>query len=282
MITKHNFGWALAALALSASACSEDPGTGRVAFTTWGEEYIEQEIPADELADGWRVTFDKFLVVLRDVTVADLDGNLGARMEGAVLVDHKAPGVKPVVTFEGLEARPWERVSFAIAPADGDVALEGATEADRELMLGAGAAVHVEARAGKGGVEKRMRWTFAAPTAYRACRGDKDGKETEGVLVTNGGTDAVELTVHGDHLFYDDLQAQNAVLRFDAIASADANADDEITLEELSAVKLVDIPEGSYGTGSAGDINDLGAFVAALARTLGHFRGEGECVSGDP
>ena len=270
------------ALALAAAGCSEDAGSGGVAFTTWGEEYIEQEIPAAAFEDGWRVAFDRFLVVLSDVSVADLDGNVGASMEGSVLVDHKTPGRKPVVTFDGLEAKPWERVSFQIAPVAEDTALEGATEADRQLMLDAGAAVHIEARAAKDGVEKRIDWTFAAPTAYRDCRGDKDGKETEGVLVTNGGTDAVELTIHGDHFFYDDLQAESAVLRFDAIANADADMDGAVTLEELSAVKLVDLTEGSYGTGSAGDINDLGAFVSALARTLGHFRGEGECVSTDP
>jgi uncharacterized protein YndB with AHSA1/START domain len=270
------------ALGLFAAGCGEDGGSGAVEFTTWGEEYIEQEIPAAGFEDGWRVTFDKFLVVLRNVTVADRDGNVGARMEGSLLVDHKAQGRKPVVAFEALEAKPWERVSFEISPADEGVALEGATDADKQLMLDAGAAVHIEARADKAGVEKRMRWTFPAPTAYRDCKGDKDGKETEGVLVTNGGTDSVELTIHGDHFFYDDLQADNAVLRFDAIASADADANGEVTLEELAAVKLVDIPEGSYGTGSAGDINDLGAFVTSLARTLGHFRGEGECVSADP
>jgi hypothetical protein len=192
------------------------------------------------------------------------------------------PGVKPVVTFDGLEAKAWERVSFEIGPISQDTALEGATEADKQLLLDAGASVHVEARIGKAAVEKRIVWTFSIATAYRECGGEKDGKETEGVLVTNGGTDAVELTIHGDHFFYDDLQAEAAVLRFEAMAGADADADGEVTLEELSAVNLVDIPEGSYGTGSAGDINDLGAFVAALSRTLGHFRGEGECVSGDP
>ena len=41
------------------------------------------------------------------------------------------------------------------------------------------------------------------------------------------------------------------------------------------------VPAG-YGTGSAGDVNDLGAFVTALSRTLGHCLGEGECVSVDP
>lgn len=272
---------ALGAAALLATGCSED-GAGSVAFTTWGEEYIEQEIPASDFTDGWRVTFQKFLVVIRDVTIADRDGNIGAQMQGSVLVDHKLPGSKPVVSFEDLEAKPWERVSFEVAPASAATRLEGATEEDRQLMLDGGASVHAEGQIEKAGVMKSFRWAFTGATAYRECRGERDGKETEGVLVTNGGTEPVELTIHGDHLFYDDLQAHAAVLRGDAIAAADADMDGEVTLAELTAVRLVEIPEGSYGTGSAGHIDDLGAFVAALSRTVGHFRGEGECISGDP
>ena len=54
-----------------------------------------------------------------------------------------------------------------------------------------------------------------------------------------------------------------------------------MTLAELSAVKLARLPKenGPYGTGSAADVTDLGAFVTGLTRTVGHFRGEGECIS---
>jgi hypothetical protein len=107
------------------------------------------------------------------------------------------------------------------------------------------------------------------------------------VVVTNGGTDAVQLTVHGDHLFYDDLEAPTAQRRFDAIACADADANGDVTLEELGKASL--LPDSSaadpacrarpaYRPGSQ-SVNDLGGFVRALARTTGHYRGVGECVS---
>lgn len=284
---KIHQGVCAAALSLAAAAlagCGDDgaSGTGSVAFTTWGEDYIEQEIPAADLEDGWSIRFHKFLLVLRNVTVADREGNVGARMQGSILFDHTQPGPKPVVTFHDLEAGPWERVSYEITPPDADTTLVGATEADGEYMRSAGASVHIEATARKGDVEKRLDWTFTAATRYADCAGEKDGKHTEGVLVTNGGTDTVELTIHGDHFFYDDLQAASAKRRFAPIAAADADDDGEVTLEELAAVRLVEIEEGSYGTGSAGNVDDLGAFVTALSRTIGHFRGEGECISVDP
>lgn len=66
-------------------------------------------------------------------------------------------------------------------------------------------------------------------------------------------------------------------LRFDALAAADANADGEVTLDELTAAPL-DVR--LYDPSGLGAVN-FGAFVTALARTVGHFRGEGECtVSG--
>lgn len=40
--------------------------------------------------------------------------------------------------------------------------------------------------------------------------------------------------------------------------------------------------DGAYGTGAAANVNNLREFVTALSRTLGHFRGEGECFASEP
>lgn len=259
----------------------ESAGSGAVSFSTWGEDYIETEIPATTFADGWSIKYSKFLIVLGDIRVADDAGKVGAQMETTILVDQHVAGVKPIQSFSNLEAKPWTDVSYALLPADASTALgPGVMAADLTMMKDKGYAVYVEATAEKGAQKKTFHWGFSVPTKYAQCRGDKDGREIEGVLVTNGGTDNVQLTIHGDHFFYDDLQSQDALTRFDAIASSDADADGEITLAELSQKKLVTIDPGmgGYGTGTFADINDLGAFVTALSRTLGHFRGEGECV----
>jgi hypothetical protein len=88
----------------------------------------------------------------------------------------------------------------------------------------------------------------------------------------------VQLTTHGDHLYYDRLQASpdpeiKTSLRFDTLAAADANDDGELTLEELNAAPLNVRLYDPSGLGAA----THGAFVTSLARTVGHFRGEGEC-----
>lgn len=276
-------------LGLASSACSgSDPtgsgGEGTVSFTTWGEEYIEQEIPPDPgdhsgFIDGWTVSYEKFLVNFQNIKVADASGKIAAAMAGPWLVDNKVEGVKSLIDFERVAAKAWDRVSYEIAPATDDTELmRGATAADKQLMLDGGFSIYVAAVATKGELEKHYAWGFAIGTRYNECHSEQDGRDEAGVVVTNNSTVEVQLTTHGDHLYYDRLQASpdpavNTSLRFDAIAAADKDDDGEVTLEELAAtpldVRLYD-PSGFEAA-------TQGAFVTSLARTIGHFRGEGEC-----
>jgi len=276
----------LALLALApvpaCSSSSSSDGQGAVAFSVWGEEFIEQEIPAAEFADGFSVRFDKFLVAVADVSVAEAGGAPAATMKEQKLFDMHVPGERAVVTFPNLPGKAYTHVSYRIGPVTAAaVVSEGATEADKQLMVAGGFSVYVEGTLKKDATTKKLKWGFRTNTLYDRCEGEIAGKMTEGVVVTNGGTDNAQLTIHGDHLFYDDLQAAEAKVRGENIAAADKNGDGEVTLEELAAVKLTDIPKdkGTYGTGSAAGINDLRAFVEALSRTVGHFRGEGECFA---
>jgi hypothetical protein len=275
--------FALAGLAaLAACSSSEAVGKGRVAFSTWGEEYIEKEIPADIVADGWVIHYNRYLVTFRDIKVADTaSGTVAAEMKGSKLFDMTTPGVKPIVTFDDLPAKPWDHVSYEISPSTSDTELGAASDADKQMMVSGGYSIYVDAVATKGAVTKTYKWGFSTATLFDRCKGELGGKDTDGVVVTNGGTDDPQLTIHGDHLYYDDLQAKEARVRFDNIAGADADNDGVVTLDELGSVKLAAIPKanGPYGTGSAAGINDLKAFVTALSRTIGHYRGEGECFA---
>src|SRR5690606_24281502 len=127
-------------------------------------------------------------------TIADAEGNTGAKMEGAIVFDHTLAGEKPVFTAEDLEAKRWESVSFQVPVADAGAALsEGVTEADRDLLVSAKASVYAAGTAVKGDVTKKFAWSFPVSTEYGQCKGDLDGKETPGALVTNGGVDRIQL-----------------------------------------------------------------------------------------
>lgn len=277
----YNFAFGTIVAACAACSSISEDGKGTATFTTWGEEFIEREIPASEVEDGWTIHYNKFLVVLRNVKVADEAGTVAAQMNGSKLFDHTKAGIKPVITFKGLAAQAWTHVSYEVSPATADTEVVTGTDSDKQRMVSGGYSIYVEAVATKGSSTKSFSWGFTTATLFDRCRGERGGKETAGIVVTNGGTDEVQLTIHGDHLYYDDLQAKEAKVRFDNIAAADVDDNGSITLDELAKVKLASIPKenGPYGTGSAAGINDLGAFVTALSRTVGHYRGEGECFA---
>jgi hypothetical protein len=271
--------WLAGLSLLGLAACSE--GTGTVTFTTYGEEYIEQEIPAAAggeagFVDGWTVRYSKFLVMIGEVKV-ETHEEVGATQATSKVFDVHKPGPVVVETFTGLPAREWDHVSYAIAPWPHAESVN-ADARDVERMKAEGFSVYVEGTATKGGVTKRFAWGFPTNTLYAHCESPDLGA---GVTVPNGGEETVQLTIHGDHLFFDDLQSPEAKMRFDAMAAADnlgiSGADGEVTLEELAAVDLTELPPDQYGTGGAGNVRNLRDFVTALVRTVGHFRGEGEC-----
>ena len=274
---------------LLSAACSSDPtssgGKGTSTFTTWGEEYIEEEIPADPegqsgFLDGWTLHYDKFLVNFHGITVADADDKVGAKSDESYFVDNTKKGRKELVSFEDLEAKAWEQVSYQIKPAKEDAVVVSGSADDLAMMVEKGYSIYVEGSATKGKVTKTFHWGFDTATQYADCHAEEDGKDTLGIVVTNGSTDTTELTTHGDHFFYDRLQASpdpaiKTSLRFDEKAAADddGDADGEITLEELDK-QPIDVtkydPSGLQAP-------TIGAFITSLARTVGHFRGEGEC-----
>ena len=267
--------WMLGLSLLGLVSCG-DEGTGAVTFTTYGEDFIEKEIPAASFADGWTVKYSKFLVTLGELKVSTHDETAAEQASSKVYDVHK-PGPVVVAIFKDLAAREWDHVSYAIAPVAGATA-GNADAQDLERMKSEGYSLYVEGTATKGSVTKRFAWGFATNTLYEHCESPDRGA---GVTVPKGGEESVELTIHGDHLFFDDLQSPTAKMRFDALAAADklgiAGPDGEVTLEELAAVDLTELPQGQYGTGGAGNVRNLRDFVTALVRTVGHFRGEGEC-----
>lgn len=274
----HKAGWLAVMMVLA--GCG--PGVGNLSVTTWGEEYIEDRIPVDSadvtgFVDGWSVKYERFLVVLGEFSLAKKTGEQGRKQEAAAIVNLVKPGPVEVFSWKDVPAQKWDRVSYSIAPAKPSATGIGAIDAaDVERMKTGALSLYVEGTATKDAASKHFAWGFTTDTLYDECTNEDFG---DGVTVPTGGQEVVQLTVHGDHFFYDDLESPDAKLRFEALAQADANSDGDITLEELANVQLTSLPLGQYGTGSAGSVKTLKDFVTALSRTVGHYRGEGECVS---
>jgi len=275
-------GVALAALSLA--ACGDDSvGTspGTVTASIWGEEYIQDRIPAaatpeaDGFQNGWEIRYTKFLVSIGDLSVASSAGGEAGRLQAVRVYDlHTLVGPLEIGRMPSLPSRRYDRVSYRIAPVDAQATMANATPADVALMRAGNHSVYVEGQGTRMGTTVRFRWGFGGTVSYTNCH----SSETEvGLAVPSGGTARAQITVHGDHLFYDDLQSPEAKLRFDLIARADANRDGEVTLVELAAIDLTTAPMGQYGTGARSDVRNVRDFITSLVATVGHFNGEGHC-----
>ncbi len=221
-------------LLLPALACSME---GTVEVRAWGEDFIEQGIPAEELADGWMIEFERFEVTISDISIAEST------------LDDPAP-VNLAEPSDGA----GHELGRTLAPTGGYE--DASFEITRVEVVGSAS--------NAGGETKTFTWVFDEPTRYTDCE-TTTRVESEGVA-------EFQITVHADHLFYDSLVAEEPDLRFQPIADADADANGEVTAEELSAAGL-----GGYDPGNLA-IDDLWSFLAAQAGSMGHIDGEGHCA----
>lgn len=271
------------ALAAMILGCGDGAtGTGTVTVSLWGEDYIDRDdgIPPASMGaagfeDGWTVRFTKLLVNVGDVTVAAADGTQGGAVTGLRVYNLKGThGPLDIGRIPSVPARRMDRVSFRVAPAGAGAAAGNASPADVMAMQAAGYSVWVEGTATKPGraTPVTFRWGFTHAVDYAQC--ELEG--AFGVAVPTSGTVDAQVTVHGDHFFYDRI-GDGARLRFDDIAAADANMDNEVTLAELAAVDLTRLPRDRYDPSGAPGVNTLRDFISVLATTTGHYNGEGEC-----
>jgi hypothetical protein len=251
--------------ALLLTACGEAPGTLNV--TIYGEDFIEKGIPASEFSDGWAVTFSRFLISVGEVSAAR-GGGVPDLTESTYRVFNLATatsGAGQMVTSKSVPGGAYNAVGFRVAPPPQGTSGGGATANERDLLLRGGLGLYVEGRATKGAVTKTFTWGFPNKTRYKAC---------ESTAVVDGAAAASQLTIHGDHLFYDDLFAEEPNVSFDLIASADKDNSGEVTQAELMALDIR--TQARYQVGSTG-ITNLWDFITFQTSTLGHIDGEGHC-----
>ncbi|MDJ0762095.1 MAG: hypothetical protein QNJ97_03825 [Myxococcota bacterium] len=248
--------------------CSEDEvGEGTLHLELWGEPFIEDGIPAAAFADGYAVTFDKFLINLSAISVA--------KTKDTVTPALKVPNIKIwdltqagpfLLTSAMVPAGAYHHTAYGISKAGFESVSGNATEADVTLMIDGGFSVYASGSATNGDITKTFAWGFDAEKHYDPCHSE--------AVLTDGGQATVQITIHGDHLFYDCAVSSEPDLRFSDIALADANNNGEVTPEELAAYPITPLP--NYNVGNL-DIDTLWEFISHMTTTLGHIDGEGHC-----
>lgn len=256
-------------LIVSSFACSS--GEGTLSLTTWGEAFIEDKIPASEVADGWQITFHKFLIVLGGLQIASKDGTQGPSYPDLRLFDLHKKGPHSWASGKKLKAGTWDALTYKVVPATRDTVKGNALDTDLQFMKEKAYAIYLEGSATKGSVTKKFSWGFKTSTTYSNCK-------PQNPSIQANSTATFQMTIHADHFFYDDLENPDAKVRFDAIAAADKNNDGEVTLAELAAITGTAFASlDHYGVGRFSKVKDLKAFVTQLSQTLGHIDGEGHC-----
>jgi len=216
-------------------------------------------------------------VTVRSIAVDDIDAD-GVPVDGQLVFDLARPsgGEGHDVAMLAMPAGTVDELSYRIAPTGADADSGNATDADLAAMRDGGWSLWVEGSATNGADTKTLAWGFSTTTRYSPC-GTRQS-------LADGGMATSQITIHADHLFYDDPDSEQPNVAFDLVAAADADPDGPaqpdaaVTTEELAAVDITG--EERYQVGSR-DIDDLLGFIAAQTRTLGHIDGEGHCET-DP
>lgn len=244
---------------LAACAGDED-GSGTLAVRIYGEELIEEGIPAGVFADGWTIQFSKYLVAIDEVNAED------AEDDGRYVFDIHQPTGGDGREVTSLDVPSGDQLlGFRIAPGGAPTG-GNASDADKAMMMSSGLALFVEGVATKNTQMISFAFGFDSDTTYHDC------EVVEGVSADSEAT--ATITIHADHIFYDDLESTMPNTSFDLVAASDADMDGTVTKVELLARDIT--TEARYQVGSQ-DITNLWDYMTALSKTVGHIDGEGEC-----
>lgn len=284
------------------SACSGDSavGTGSLGVYVLPEETITEGLEAgdgeENIRDGWNVTYTKFLVAIGNFSASvstEPDRAVSESTVHVIDLQGVASSGFEVAQFDDLAATRWDRIRYEVPNASAaSVCADDVAEADCTAMQTEGLSIWVAGTMTKEGSEPMtFDWKLAAGAGYADCQ-NSDGML--GFAVPSGGSQQIELTVHGDHWFFtryptgdESIGIINRCASWLEMADgADGSTPDRhIGLAELSALDATT----AFPTSSAAGLcqYDLGAFphpvvtaydyVLQMARSLGHFQGEGDC-----
>ncbi len=299
MIGNGSRPWALLALLLT--SCGADGGTGSVQIFVEAEASIRDGLAPgggpEDVADGWSVTYRRFLVSIGNVRARRSDSGAELADDSLHVLDLlRAPaGGYLLERFDDVEATRWDRFGFELPNAGpGHVALAPTSDADAREMIDGGFSVLVA-----GALERpdgqscaptdptncvaapriEFEWGLPAGTSFDDCATEGGAP---GFAVPTGGTAQVKPTIHGDHWFFSSVTSgAEIVVRYaQYVADCDLDRNGKTTLDELRATKAADVfPSSRYQLSGAlgGGILSAYDYVLDQARTLGDYQGDGEC-----
>jgi hypothetical protein len=309
----------LFALSCAAAACgddSSDAGSGTLSVLLEPEDVIIRGLEAgdgaDNIHDGWSVSFDKYLLAIGHIDAhLSTDEAVHAEDEAVYAVDLKQLPTAGLELWKlsNLQRGRWEFFFEQTGAGDGAERHDNVDEADFQAMVDDdytylihGKLTNPEGRACPPGdlaepgdkepsgeksgdtcyEAKEVRFEFGveAETVFGPC--ETDG--VPGFSIAAGGQQTVSVTVHGDHLFFNGFPegGEGGVTRVAQwLADCDLNLDGTVTREELEQIEPSQLPEldsrFQLGGSPISPLTNMYEYVSSQLKTQGHLNGEGEC-----
>jgi hypothetical protein len=307
-------------LLLSTVACGLSDGSnevGALSVLLESEETIVDGIKsgteAEDVRDGWAVSFDKYQVAIGDVDLTfSTDQSKESHVEDVFVVDLvKVPSAGLALwSFSDLSAGRWDFNYSTLGAGDGSTRHESVSEADYKTMVDNDWTYFVSASISKADGQSCPPKSLAMP-GDKMPNGNKSGDndcydapevkfaigasaetkfgpceidDVPGVAVAANTSKTVAATIHGDHLFFNGFPEgdEGGVTRLAQWwADCDLNLDGTVTKEELEAISPSLLPEidmrYQLGGSPITPLNDMYDYVIAQLKTQGHYQGEGEC-----
>jgi hypothetical protein len=246
--------------------------------------------------DGWHISFERLLIGIGGAGLGAL-GTGNAPIDVSVctsyananyerLFDVTVGGRQPLSDIYGLGTC---GVSFSVTVpwSSGTPLGAGVSAEDLEFMRDSAhrtaetnrsRSVYVRGQATRDTTTKRFEWSFRAPYALRGCVGAGGVGFASDVVLTSGAELPLPVVIHGEQLFRES-RSDESPLRFDALAAADADGDQMITLEELRGAvdPSTEADAGSPSAdGGAPSIADL--IYKGLVLRMMRLRDSGPCL----
>lgn len=302
------------------AACSDaddDAGSGTLSVLLEPEDVIVNGLEAgdgaDDIRDGWSVSFDKYLLAIGHID-AHLASDDGVTAEDASVyaVDLTQLPTAGLALWKLRDLRKgrWE-FFFEQAGAKDGAERHDNVEADdfAEMMdndytyLIYGSLTHPQGQScppaeiaepgdkkpngSKSGdnpcysaSEVRFELGAEAATTFGPC--ETDG--VPGFSIAADSQQTVSVTIHGDHLFFNGFPegGEGGVMRLGQwLADCDLDLDGTVTRAELEEITPAQLPElderFQLGGSPISPLRNMYDYVRSQLKTQGHMNGEGEC-----
>ncbi|HET8938680.1 MAG TPA: hypothetical protein VFN67_34780 [Polyangiales bacterium] len=301
------------------AACSDEASdaSGTLSVLLEPEDVISHGLEAgdgaDNIRDGWSVSFDKYLLALGHIDVhLGSDEAVTAEDASVFVVDLTQLPTAGLELWKVRDLRTgrWEFFFEQASAKSGAKRHDSSTESDFQHMVDNdytyflhGKLSHPQGRscppveiAEPGDKEpngqksannpcydaREIRFELGAEaqTVFGPC--ETDG--VPGFSVAADSQQTVSVTIHGDHLFFNGFPegGEGGVTRLGQwLADCDLNLDGTVTRAELEQITPAQLPEldqrFQLGGSPIAPLKNMYDYVRSQLKTQGHINGEGEC-----